>query len=196
MGRTVLKHSKLDEKFWVQAIDTTVFIINISLLINNCNKTPYELWKGKSAKVKYFIIFGSKCYIKREDQKLGKFESCVDEGIFIGYSCKRKAYKCYNLRRKQIVESINVTFDEDSVLTNNEEDLESLKLETDAEKGIVKILEQEATINQEEVNNDQQDIQEQQQEAPPKRTKEWIQKNHPSNQIIGDINEGIGTRKG
>ena len=53
-----------------------------------------------------------------------------------------------------------------------------------------KIVEQEATINEEEVNNDHQDIPEQQQEAPPRRRKEWIQKNHPSNQIIGDINEG------
>ena len=64
----------------------------------NCNKTPYELWKGNPANVKYFRIFGSKCYIKREDQNLGKFESRVDEGIFVGYSRKRKAYKCYNLR--------------------------------------------------------------------------------------------------
>ena len=121
-------------KFWVQEIDMTVFIVNRSLLRNNCNKTPYELWKGKLANVKYFRIFGSKCYIKREDQNLGKFESCVDEGIFFGYSRKRKAYKCYNLRWKQIVESINVTFDEDGVLASNDEDLESLKLETEAEK--------------------------------------------------------------
>ena len=92
MGRTMLKDSKLDEKFWVQAIDTTVFIINRILLINNCNKTPYELWKGKLANVKYFRIFESKCYIKREDKNLGKFESRVDEGIFVGYSRKRKAY--------------------------------------------------------------------------------------------------------
>ena len=76
----------------------TVFIINQSLLRNNCNKIPYELWKGKPTNVKYFRIFGNKCYIKREDQKLGKFESCVDEGIFVGYSRKIKAYKCYNLR--------------------------------------------------------------------------------------------------
>lgn len=137
----------MDEKLWVQAIDTTVFIINKSLLRNNCNKSPYELWKGKLANVKYFIIFISKCYIKGEDQKLGKFESRVDEGIFASYSCKRKAYKCYNLRRKQIVESINVMFDEDGVLTNNDEDIESLKLETKVEKGIEKILEQEATVN-------------------------------------------------
>ena len=95
MGRTMMKVSKLDEKLWVQAIDTIVFIINRSLLRNNCNKTPYQLWKGKPANVKYFKIFGSKCYIHREDQNLGKFESCVDEGIFVGYSCKRKAYKYF-----------------------------------------------------------------------------------------------------
>ena len=88
------------------------------------------------------------------------------------------------------MERINVTFDEDGVLVNNDEDLESLKLEIEAKKDTYKILEQEATINQEEVNNNHQDIPEKQQEAPPRITKEWIQKNHPSNQIIGDINEG------
>ena len=98
MGRTMLKDSKLDEKLWVQEIDTTVFIINRSLLRINCNKTPYELCKGKPANAKYFKIFRNKCYIKREDQNLGKFESRVDEGIFVGYSRKRKAYKCYNIR--------------------------------------------------------------------------------------------------
>ena len=98
MGRKMSKDSKLDEKLWVQAIDMIVFIINRSLLINNCNKNRYELWKGKLANVKYFRIFGRKCYVKREDQNLGKFESHVDEGIFVGYSRKGKVYKCYNLR--------------------------------------------------------------------------------------------------
>ena len=69
-----------------------------------------------------------------------KFESRVEEGIFVGYSRKIKAYKCYNLRRKQIVESINVTFDEDGVLASNDEDLESLKLETEAKKDTDKII--------------------------------------------------------
>ncbi len=71
---------------------------------------------------------------------------------------KERPINCYNLRRKQIVESINVTFDEDGVLTNNDEDPESLKHETEVEKDTEKSIEQEATINQEEVNNDQQDI--------------------------------------
>ena len=64
MARTMLNNSKLDD-LWVQAIDTVVFIINKSLLRNNCNMTPYELLKGRLTNVKYFKIFGRKCYIKR-----------------------------------------------------------------------------------------------------------------------------------
>ena len=57
MARTMLNDSKLDDKLWVQAIDTVVFIINKGLLRKNCNMTPYELWKGRPANVKYFKIF-------------------------------------------------------------------------------------------------------------------------------------------
>jgi hypothetical protein len=59
--------------------------------VNN-KKTPYELWKGRPTTVKYFKVFGSKCYIKRDDEDLGKFDFIVDEGIFLGYSSRRKAY--------------------------------------------------------------------------------------------------------
>jgi hypothetical protein len=40
------------------------------MLINNSDKTPYELWKGRIVNVKHFRVFGSKCYIKREDNGL------------------------------------------------------------------------------------------------------------------------------
>jgi hypothetical protein len=66
-------------------------------------------------------VFGRKCYIKREDNKIGKFDSRVDKGILVGYSRKSKAYKCYNLRLNKIVESINVNIDETNVLKTREE---------------------------------------------------------------------------
>jgi hypothetical protein len=78
----------------------------------NTDKTPYELWKGRPTNVKHFRVFGSKCYIKREDGRMGKFDSRVDKGVLVGYSSTRKAYKCYNLRLNKIVESINVTINE------------------------------------------------------------------------------------
>jgi hypothetical protein len=43
---------------------------------------------------------------------MGKFDTRVDKGILVGYSSTRKAYKCYNLRLNEVVESINVTIDE------------------------------------------------------------------------------------
>ena len=42
--------------------------------------------------------------------------------IFVGYSSKRKAYKCYNLRLGKIVETINVKVDESISSRNKQED--------------------------------------------------------------------------
>ena len=75
------------------------------------SKTPYELWFGHSPSVKYFKIFGSKCYIKRDDD-IGKFDPRSDEVMFLGYSMKTKAFRCFNYRTKTIVEFENVRIDE------------------------------------------------------------------------------------
>jgi hypothetical protein len=109
---SMIMDSNLIDIFWTQAVHTTVHIQNIVMLRNNTDKTPYELWKGRPTNVKHFRVFGSKCYIKREDGRMGKVDSCVDKGILFGYSSTRKAYKCYNIRLNKVVESINLTIDE------------------------------------------------------------------------------------
>jgi hypothetical protein len=105
MARTMLNESKRSNILWPQAVHIVVHILNRILLRNNHFKTPYQLWKGRPAIVKHFRIFGSKCYIKRVDKHLGKLESRIDEGILVGYSYSRKAYKCYNFRLNKIVEA-------------------------------------------------------------------------------------------
>jgi hypothetical protein len=77
--------------------------------------------------VKHFIFFGSKCYIKREDGRMGKFDSHVHKGIIVGYSSTRKAYKCYNLRLNKVVEIINVTIDETGRPESKEEENKSME---------------------------------------------------------------------
>jgi hypothetical protein len=97
MARTMLLDSKLTYVFWVQVMHTKIHIQNIGMLRNNSDKTPYKLWKERPANVKHFRVFKRKCYIKREDGRIGKFYSRVDKDILVGYSRKRKAYKCFNL---------------------------------------------------------------------------------------------------
>ena len=75
------------------------------------NSTPFKLWYGYSPNVKYFKVFGSKCYILK-DNKNCKIDSKSEEGIFLGYSTRSKAYKCLNTNTNKVVESANVKFDE------------------------------------------------------------------------------------
>jgi transposase InsO family protein len=75
MARTMLNDSQLSDKFWGQAVHTSVHILNRGLLRNDTDKTPYELWTGRPTNVKHFRIFGSKCFIKRDDGNIKKFDS-------------------------------------------------------------------------------------------------------------------------
>jgi hypothetical protein len=112
MDQTMLMDSKLTYIFWTHVVHTTIHIQNRVILIKNNDKTLYDLWKGIPTNVKHFRVFRRKCYIKREDGRMGKFDSHVNKIILVGYSSTRKAYKCYNLRLNKVVESINVTVDE------------------------------------------------------------------------------------
>jgi hypothetical protein len=108
-------------------VHTTVHIQNRVMLRNNTDKTPYEIWKGKPEYVKHFKVFGSKCYIKREYYRMGKFDSHVDKVVLVGYSSTRKEYKCYNLILNKVVEIINVTINETGRPESKEEENESME---------------------------------------------------------------------
>ena len=108
----MLDESGTPATFWGEAAFTVVTILNKENVRLNNTQTPHELWYGKTPTVKYFKVFGSKCYIKRTDEKLGKFEPKADEGILLGYSSRSKGYKRYNKRLGKIIESIDVVVDE------------------------------------------------------------------------------------
>ncbi|KAL6329558.1 hypothetical protein AAG906_022135 [Vitis piasezkii] len=45
-------------------------------------KTCYELWKGKKPTVKYFRVFGSKCYVVKDHENLGsRLRECDEDRI-------------------------------------------------------------------------------------------------------------------
>ena len=108
----MLNEENFSDGYWREAVNTIVHILNRGQLRINSNKTPYEMWFGITPSVKYLKVFGSKCYIKRLDENLKKFDVRSDEGVFLGYASTKKAYKCYNLRLHNIVESAYVKVDD------------------------------------------------------------------------------------
>jgi hypothetical protein len=108
----MLNEAKLPDIYWREAIYTTIYILNKAHIRVNHDKTPYDLWFGRPTSVKHLKVFGRKCYIKRDDDNLGKFDCRLDESIFFGYSCNKNAYRCYNMRLHKIMESANVKVDD------------------------------------------------------------------------------------
>jgi transposase InsO family protein len=52
MVRTMLNEANLSCRFWTEAINDVIYILNIGKIRVNENKTPYELWKGRPKPVK------------------------------------------------------------------------------------------------------------------------------------------------
>ena len=96
----MLNKEKLSDAYQREVVYTVVYILNRGKIRVNNDKTPYELWYGRPTLVKYVRVFGRKCYIKRNEDDLGKFDSRTYEGIFLGYSSTEKAYRCYTKLQK------------------------------------------------------------------------------------------------
>jgi hypothetical protein len=112
MAKSMMNEKNIGQTYWVEEIHTTVHVLNKAHLRPQSDKTPYELWFGRLASIKHFRVFGSKCYIKNNDENLGKYDDRADEGIFLGYSTKIKGYRCYNKRLHKMVDCIDIKIDE------------------------------------------------------------------------------------
>jgi hypothetical protein len=82
MARSMMNEKNIGQTYWVEEIHTTIHVLNKAHLRPQSDKTPYELWYGRPASIKHFKVFGSKCYIKNNDENLGKYDDRADEGIF------------------------------------------------------------------------------------------------------------------
>nr|GEZ97124.1 hypothetical protein [Tanacetum cinerariifolium] len=108
--KTMLILSKSSLFLWVKVIATACYTQKHSLVHTRYNKTPYELLRDRKLELKYLYIFGALCYPANDFEDLGKLQPKTDIGIVIGYSLSKKAYRIYNKRTKQIMETMNVQF--------------------------------------------------------------------------------------
>nr|GEZ88415.1 Gag-Pol polyprotein [Tanacetum cinerariifolium] len=72
--RTMLSAAKVPLFFWDEAIATTCFTQNHSLVIPRHEKTPYDIINGQKPFVKFFHIFGFLWYIVRDGKNIDKMK--------------------------------------------------------------------------------------------------------------------------
>lgn len=95
MARCMIIESKLDNRFWGEAVMMANYIQN-RLPWKSVLTTPYEGWFGKKPNIQHFKSFGSKCYVHIHAEKRQKLDPKAISMILVGYDDKSKAYRCYN----------------------------------------------------------------------------------------------------
>ncbi|GJT28574.1 putative ribonuclease H-like domain-containing protein, partial [Tanacetum coccineum] len=107
--RTMLADSKLPTTFWAGATNTACYVQNRVLVVKSHNKTPYELFIGRTPSLCFMKPFGCYVTILNTLDHLGKF----DDGFFVRYSLNSKAFRVYNIRTRKVEENLHVRFLED-----------------------------------------------------------------------------------
>nr|GFA20933.1 ribonuclease H-like domain-containing protein [Tanacetum cinerariifolium] len=92
-ARIMLADAKLPVTFWAKAVNTTCYVENRVLVNKSQNKTPYELFNGRTPAIGFLKPFGCHVMILNTLDNLGKFDTKGDEGYFIGYSISSKAFR-------------------------------------------------------------------------------------------------------
>lgn len=107
MANILLHVKELLQKLQMETVNIDVYLINHVYQCLTTKYTSYELQKCKKPSLFYFQVFGSKYYILRDREYLGKLDPKGCESIFLRYSHNSRAYHAYNFATKISMEFVN-----------------------------------------------------------------------------------------
>ncbi|GJT62481.1 retrovirus-related pol polyprotein from transposon TNT 1-94 [Tanacetum coccineum] len=90
-ARTMLADSKLPTTFWAEAVNTACYVQNRVLVVKPHNKTPYELFHGRTPTLSFMRQF---------------------RVFFVGYLLNSKAFRVFNSRTRIVEENLHIRFSE------------------------------------------------------------------------------------
>ena len=63
MARCMLSTAKLGERYWAEAVQTAVYLLNGAPTNILLNKMPEEVWSGKKPSISHLRVFGCTTYM-------------------------------------------------------------------------------------------------------------------------------------
>ncbi|GJS43757.1 putative ribonuclease H-like domain-containing protein [Tanacetum coccineum] len=134
-ARTMLADFKLPATFWADAVNTACYVQNRVLVVKPHNKTPYELFRGRTPALSFMRPFGCHVTILNTLDHLGKFDGNQDA---FDVHCGKM-----------------VIFDSSSKNASNDEPQPSSDVENKDDEGVRK---ESGIDNQERLENSSQDV--------------------------------------
>lgn len=112
-ARTMLYARQMDLKFWAEAVNAAVFVINRTGTSTVVNKTPYELWIGNKPRFDHLQPFGATVFVHIPKERRRKLDPKAYKGIFVGYDENVKGFRVWNISTRKIQIARDVKFADD-----------------------------------------------------------------------------------
>ncbi|GJY73091.1 putative ribonuclease H-like domain-containing protein, partial [Tanacetum coccineum] len=103
-----------------EAVNTTCYVQNRVIIVKPHNKTPYELFRGRTLALSFMRPFGCYVTILNTLDHLGKFDGKSDDGFFVGYLLTSKDFRVYNIRTRKVEENLHIRFLEDKPMVTGD----------------------------------------------------------------------------
>ncbi|KAG4039410.1 hypothetical protein PC123_g25040 [Phytophthora cactorum] len=135
IGRSMLRHAKLDKCFWDEAAMTAIYVKNRLPSPKIEHKTPFDIVYKSKPSVKHMRVFGCRMYILTPKEKRFKWDPKPRARLFLGYEEVSKAYRLYDIEVGQVVISRDVNFDESTFglsppISDEDEDVDALDFDS------------------------------------------------------------------
>lgn len=101
-ARTMLKQSGLPNTFWAEAVNTAVYLKNLTPIASRGYLSPHELWFGEEPKYNHLRVFGCLAYVHvGKERREGKFLDTAKKGVMVGYQTSHHNYQIWLLDKKK-----------------------------------------------------------------------------------------------
>lgn len=107
-ARCLIFDAGLHKKFWAEAVNTSVYLRNRTVVTGLNNMTPYEVWTGKKPNLSHVRIFGSKVMMHIPKEKRLKWDKKAKELVLVGYAENVKGYRVYDPENNSVTTSRDI----------------------------------------------------------------------------------------
>ena len=109
-ARCLLIDSCLGKRFWAEAVNTAVYLINRTPCKGLKELVPVEAWSGKKPNLSHLKVFGCSAITHIPKQKRKKFDSKGKEVTFVGYTDHNQTYRFYDHKKDIVFKSRGAVF--------------------------------------------------------------------------------------
>nr|ABB47537.2 retrotransposon protein, putative, unclassified [Oryza sativa Japonica Group] len=114
MARSLLKGMSVPGRMWGEAVRHAIFLLNWLPTKAMGNRTPFEAWTGKKPHLGHLRVFGCTAHAKVTAPHLKKLDDRSNPFVYLGVEEGSKAHRLFDPRRRQIIVSRDVVFDENT----------------------------------------------------------------------------------